>query len=75
MKRESVDSSVIASIGYAPVERILELEFRETGDIYDCFDVPAEAYAGFRSAQAPISIRSSNWAATGISASMTPNYW
>jgi hypothetical protein len=51
MQREPVDSSVIASMGYAPTERILELEFRETGDIYDYFDVPPEEYAAFRSAE------------------------
>ena len=51
MQREPIDSSVIASMGYAPKERILELEFRETGDLYDYFDVPPEGYAAFRCAE------------------------
>ena len=51
MQRDSVDSSVIASMGYAPTQLILELEFRQTGDIYDYFDVPPEEYAAFRSAE------------------------
>jgi hypothetical protein len=51
VQREPVDSSVIASMGYSPKERILELEFRETGDLYDYFDVPPEEYAAFRCAE------------------------
>jgi hypothetical protein len=51
LQREPVDSSVIASMGYAPAKRILELEFRETRDIYDYFDVPPEEYASFRAAE------------------------
>ena len=38
-------------MGYAPRERILELEFRETGDIYDYFEVSPEEYAAFRCAE------------------------
>lgn len=51
MLREPVESSVIASMGYAPAERVLELEFRGSGDIYDYFDVPPEVYAEFREAK------------------------
>ena len=51
MQREPVESSVIASMGYAPAKRILELEFRITGDLYDYFDVPPEEYAPFRCAE------------------------
>lgn len=51
MLREDVESSVIASMGYAPAERVLELEFRDTGDIYDYFDVPSEVYTEFREAK------------------------
>jgi phosphoribosylpyrophosphate synthetase len=49
MSREPIDSSVIASMGYAAARGILEIEFH-SGDIYDYFDVPAEEYAAFRSA-------------------------
>ncbi len=51
LQREPVDSSVIASMGYALATRILELEFRETSEIYDYFDVPPEEYAAFRGAE------------------------
>lgn len=51
MQREFLKSSVIASMGYAPAERILELEYRDTGDVYDYFDVPPEEYASFCSAE------------------------
>ncbi len=50
MKREVIASSVIASIGYDPVWHVLELEFRESGEIYDYFEVPAEEYEAFRNA-------------------------
>jgi len=50
MKREPIDSRVIASVGYDPAWRVLELEFLETGEIYDYFEVPPEIYAAFRSA-------------------------
>ena len=49
MSREPIDSSVIASMGYAAGQQILEIEFR-SGDIYDYLDVPPEEYAAFRSA-------------------------
>lgn len=50
MKRVPLDSSSIASIGYAPQDRVLELEFRESGQVYRYFDVPAEEYAAFLAA-------------------------
>jgi hypothetical protein len=50
MQRVSVDSSSIASIGYAPQERLLELEFRQSGEVYQYFDVPAEEYSAFLAA-------------------------
>jgi hypothetical protein len=34
MHRVSVDSSSIASIGYAPEQQVLELEFRQSGEVY-----------------------------------------
>jgi KTSC domain len=50
MQRVPVESSSIASIGYAPQERVLELEFRQSGEVYQYFDVPAEEYAAFLAA-------------------------
>ena len=50
MQRVLLESSSIASIGYAPQERMLELEFRQSGQIYQYFDVPAEEFAAFLTA-------------------------
>ncbi len=50
MQRVPVESSSIASIGYAPQQRVLELEFRQSGEVYQYFDVPAEDYAAFLAA-------------------------
>jgi hypothetical protein len=41
MQRVSVDSSSIASIGNAPEQQVLELEFRQRGKVYQYFDVPS----------------------------------
>ena len=51
MRRLPVDSSSIATIGYASEERVLELEFRQTGEVYQYFDVPPEEYAAFLDAE------------------------
>jgi hypothetical protein len=50
MQRVPVESSSIASIGYAPQERVLELEFRQSSEVYQYFDVPAEEYTAFLAA-------------------------
>jgi hypothetical protein len=50
MQRVPVDSSSIASIGYAPEQEVLELEFRQSGVVYQYFDVPAEEHAAFLAA-------------------------
>jgi KTSC domain len=50
MRRVPVDSSSVASIGYAPEQRMLELEFRQSGEVYQYFDVPAEEHAAFLAA-------------------------
>ncbi len=34
MQRVPVDSSSIASIDYAPEQQVLELEFKESGEVY-----------------------------------------
>ncbi len=41
---------MIVSVGYDAAWRVLEVEFRETGEIYDYFEVPPEIYAAFRAA-------------------------
>jgi hypothetical protein len=51
MKREPVDSSTIASIGYMPQRCTLEVEFRDSGDVYLYFDVPAQEHAEFMAAE------------------------
>jgi hypothetical protein len=50
MRRIWVDSSSIASIGYEAATRELEIEFRESGDVYRYLDVPEEEYAAFLAA-------------------------
>jgi hypothetical protein len=50
MQRVPVESNSIASIGYAHQERVSELEFRQSGEVYQYFDVPTEEYAAFLAA-------------------------
>ncbi len=45
-----VESSSITSIGYDAAKRELEIEFRESGDVYQYFDVSSEEYAAFLAA-------------------------
>jgi 2-C-methyl-D-erythritol 2,4-cyclodiphosphate synthase len=47
VKRHPLDSSAITSIGYDAERHELEIEFRDTGDIYLYFEVPAEEYQAF----------------------------
>lgn len=49
MKREPVESSNLASIGYDAAKQILEIEFNH-GGIYQYFDVPEEEYEELMSA-------------------------
>ncbi|HET7001923.1 MAG TPA: KTSC domain-containing protein [Puia sp.] len=49
MKRDSVQSSNIASIGYDEKSETLEIEFLN-GGVYQYFDVPQTIYAGIMSA-------------------------
>jgi hypothetical protein len=51
MRRIPVHSTSVASIGYLPVERELEIKFRASGDVYRYFDVPGEEYAAFMAAE------------------------
>jgi hypothetical protein len=46
MKRYSVDSSNVASIGYDPATVTLEVEFKN-GSIYQYFDVPEAVFQEF----------------------------
>jgi hypothetical protein len=56
MRRIPVPSTSIASIGYLPTERELEIEFRASGDVYRYFDLPRQEYAAFMSAESKGSI-------------------
>lgn len=49
MKRESVQSSSIASIGYDEASQTLEIEFLN-GAVYQYFDVPMQIYQEFLAA-------------------------
>ena len=51
MQRVTVESSSIATIGYNPEQQIMELEFRQTGEVYQYFDVPPEEYGAFLQAE------------------------
>jgi hypothetical protein len=48
MKRESVSSSSIASIGYNVATKTLEIEFK-SGTIYQYFDVPEYVHSALMS--------------------------
>jgi hypothetical protein len=50
MKRLAVSSTSVASVGYEPEKRELEIEFRDSGGVYLYFDVPPEEYAAFMAA-------------------------
>ena len=43
MKREPVESSNLASVGYDTDNKILEIEFNH-GGVYQYFDVPQDVY-------------------------------
>ena len=50
INRQAVESSSLASVGYAPVARTLEVEFRN-GRVYRYFGVPPETYRRFLCAE------------------------
>ena len=50
MKRKSVESSSIRSVGYDPKSRTLEVEFT-SGQIYQYFDVSAAVHRNFLNAE------------------------
>jgi len=43
VRRERLDSSSLASVGYDPSRQVLEVEFRN-GGVYQYLDVPGEEY-------------------------------
>jgi len=49
MQRQSVASRNVKSIGYAPVTRILEVEFLN-GSVYRYLGVPSSVYSGLMAA-------------------------
>jgi hypothetical protein len=51
MRRNPVRSTSVASIGYLPARRELEIKFKESGDVYRYFDVPEEEYVAFMEAE------------------------
>jgi len=51
MRRVAVESTSIASIGYDRRRRELEIEFRDTGDVYRYFSVSAGEYADLMAAE------------------------
>ena len=50
MRRKAVDSETVASIGYEPRRCELDIEFRESGDVYRYFQVRAEEHREFMAA-------------------------
>lgn len=51
MRRQIVDSESIASIGYAPHRCELEIEFRQSGDVYRYSGVSPVEHAEFMTAE------------------------
>lgn len=49
MKRQAVESSNLASVGYDTENKILEVEFKH-GGVYQYFDVPKEEYEALMNA-------------------------
>lgn len=49
MERTPIDSSVLASVGYDPQARVLEIEMRN-GSVYQYYEVPPEIHSGLMEA-------------------------
>ncbi|HXB10798.1 MAG TPA: KTSC domain-containing protein [Bacteroidia bacterium] len=47
MKRHHVQSTALQSVGYDPDNKILELEFRENGGVWQYFKLPLSVYRRF----------------------------
>ncbi|WP_214467018.1 KTSC domain-containing protein [Microbacterium flavescens] len=52
MRRRSIESRAIASVGYDPAMAILEIEFT-SGDVYEYFAVPPSVHDGLLAAESP----------------------
>ena len=48
MEREFVDSSMMTSIGYSVESATLEIEFKNTGEVWQYFNVSEEVYNGLK---------------------------
>ena len=51
MDRDSVDSTMISSIGYDQSMGTVEVEFRSSGQVWQYYDVPEFTYNDVRSAE------------------------
>ena len=51
MYRRPVESSLIRSVGYDLPSSVLEIEFVETGRIYEYLDVPLSVYSRLMAAE------------------------
>jgi hypothetical protein len=47
MERHQVQSSALQSVGYDPENKILELEFRDSGGVWQYFKLPRAVYNKF----------------------------
>jgi len=47
MRRHHVESSALQSVGYDPGRKILELEFRDNGGVWQYFKLPPSVYQKF----------------------------
>ena len=50
MERDTVDSSMIATIGYDQSSGTVEVEFRSSGQVWQYYDVPEFTYNEVRAA-------------------------
>ncbi len=48
MDRDSVDSSMMSSIGYDQSSGTVEIEFRSSGQVWQYYDVPESTYNDVR---------------------------
>lgn len=51
MDRDPVDSTSLASVGYDPARAILEVQFRDSGEVYAYLDVPEATYRALLAAE------------------------
>jgi hypothetical protein len=47
MKRRPVESSALQSVGYDPEKKILELEFKNSGGVWQYYRLPSPVYDKF----------------------------